>query len=74
MSKFIDFDNTLVNSKHIICLFPDIREENLSNKYVDITYLIVLRLDNNSTIYWEFNNKSDRDIEYNNLKIKLIDE
>ena len=79
MSKFIEFDDTLVNSKHIICLFPSEYDFLLDDDKYDEDiylhkYLIIMRLDNNSSLEWKFDNEYDRNDEYNWLKQILVDE
>ena len=73
MSKFIEFNDTIVNTKHIICVFPDMYDSVIFDED-ETAYLIVMRLDNNSSLEWKFDNEYDRDKEYNWLKRDLEDE
>ena len=75
MSKFIEFNDILVNSKHIICAFPSEDDFLLDDEDIYLhKYLIIMRLDNDSSLEWKFDNKYDRDDEYNCLKQALKNE
>lgn len=75
MSKFIEFDDTIVNTKHIICLFPSEDDFLLDDEDIYLhKYFIIMRLDNGSSLEWKYDNEYDRDDNYNWLKQELINE
>lgn len=71
MSKFVLFDNSIVNADYIICVFPDeiaewAVEEN-ENKY-----LITMRLSNGSSLKETFRTVEARNKRYDKLKIEFL--
>jgi hypothetical protein len=71
MSKFVLFDNSIVNVDYIICAFPDeiaewAIEEN-ENKY-----LITMRLSNGSSLKETFRTVEARNKRYDELKIEFL--
>ena len=73
MSSFIKFDDALINTKHIICLFPSEYEEGAEykGKWYKI-YKIVMRLTNGGMFEEKFNMKENRDNRFNELQNCLL--
>ena len=73
MSQFIKFDDALINTKHIICLFPSEDEEGVEykGKWYKV-YTIVMRLSNGVTFEERFNMQEHRDNRFNELQNCLL--
>ena len=71
MSKFIEFNNTLINIEYITCVFPNEINDWMLEKDED-KYMITMRLNNNATFEEFYALKEDRDRAYVKLKMKLL--
>lgn len=71
MSKFIEFNNTLINIKYITCVFPNEINDWMLEEGED-KYMITMRLNNNATFEEFYALKEDRDRAYDKLKMKLL--
>lgn len=73
MSHFIKFDDALINTKHIICLFPSEDDEGFEykGKWYKV-YTIIMRLTNGGTFEERFNIKEHRDNRFNELQSFLV--
>ena len=71
MSKFIEFNNTLINIKYITCVFPNEINDWMLEEGED-KYMITMRLNNNATFEDFYALKEDRDRAYDKLKMKLL--
>ena len=69
MSHFINFDNALINTKHIVCLFPSEEDEGreYNGRWYQV-YTIVMRLTNGGTFEEKFSVQENRDNRFNELK------
>jgi hypothetical protein len=71
MSKFIEFNNTLINIEYITCVFPNEINDWMLEEGED-KYMITMRLNNNATFEEFYALKEERDRAYDKLKIKLL--
>ena len=71
MSKFIEFNNTLINIEYITCVFPNEINDWMLEEGED-KYMITMRLNNTATFEEFYALKEDRDRAYDKLKMKLL--